>query len=250
MSTTSVDPLQRIRAELVGAAARANRRQLIKRRIALFAVLPVLLLTASAGAVVVGGIDTGVTAIDRLLATAGPPDDGSDPRPGPDSASQPLALPNAPDGTGAGEVAYLSRDGRICKAQADLRRRDSAPRGTDGGGCYAPRDLATVLAKRKAICCSSSNGADRRIYDGFAAGDVVALHFRTEDGARFDARLTPERTPDVPGAEPLRIFVAVDDRDLDVGGDGVQPEDLERLHPPYRVQAELRDGSTVEVPSP
>jgi hypothetical protein len=250
MSTTSVDPLQRIRAELVAAAARANRRRLRRRRIVVFAALPVLLLTASAAAAVVGGFTTGVPAVDRLLETEGQPNDATDPSGRADSASAVLQLPNTADGSGAGEVAYLSRDGRICKAQADLRQRDGAPRGTSGGGCYAPGDLARSLAAHTAICCASSNGPDRRIYDGFAAGDVVALHFYMEDGATFDAKLTPRWTPDVPGAQPLRIFVAVDERDIDVGADGVQLDDLESFHQRYRVEADLADGRTVQVRTP
>ena len=250
MSTTSVDPLQRIRAELVAAAARANRRRLRRRRIALFAALPVLLLTASAGAAVVGGFTTGVPAVDRLLETEGQSNDATDPSGRPESASAVLELPNSADGSGAGEVAYVSRDGRICKAQADLRQRDGAPRGTSGGGCYVPADLARTLSTHTAICCASSNGPDRRIYDGFAAGDVVALHFHMDDGATFDAKLTPKWTPDVPGAEPLRIFVAVDERDIDVGDDGVQLDDLERFHQRYRVEAELEDGRTVPIRTP
>jgi hypothetical protein len=250
MTSTSPDPLQRIRHELVAAAARANRRRRRKQRILLFAVLPLVLLTASAGAAAVGGFTTGVAPVDRLLETEGQADDGTDPRPGPVSASEPLRLPDAADGTGAAEVAYLSRDGRVCKAQADFRRSDNAPRGTSGGGCYSPRDLARTLSRKKAICCGSSNGPDRRIYDGFAAGEVVALRFYMEDGATFDARLTPEWTPDVPGGEPLRIFVAVDERDIDVGADGVQPDELDLLHQRYRVEGELRDGRTVQIRTP
>jgi hypothetical protein len=250
MSTTSIDPLQRIRAELVAAAARANRRRLRRRRIVVLTALPVLLATASAGAAVVGGLMTGVPAVDRLLEAEGQPNDPTDPSGGPNSASAVLQLPNTADGSGAGEVAYLSRDGRICKAQADLRQHDGVPRGTSGGGCYAPAALAKSLSTHTAICCESSNGPDRRIYDGFATGDVVALHFYMENGATFDAKLTPKWTPDVPGAAPLRIFVAVDERDIDVGNDGVQLDDLERFHQRYRVEAELDDGRTVQIRTP
>lgn len=239
MTTTAVDPLERIRDQLVGAAARANRRRRRRRLTLGFAVLPLVLVSASAGAAALGGFSTGVPAIDRLLATEGGPAEGTDPRPGAADASEPLALPNAADGTGAAEVAYLSRDGRICKVQGDFRRSDDAPRG-GGGGCYEPADLARMLSARKAICCGSSNGPDRRIYDGYAAGDVVALRFHTDDGASFDATLTEPWRPDAPGAEPLRIFVAVDERDIDVG----------LLHQRYRVEATLQSGRTVSIRTP
>jgi len=249
--TVRPDPLQRIGQELVAAAARSNQRRLRRHRLLAVAVLPALLLTASAGAAAVGDLTTGLPAVDRLLGTEGQPDDGTDPLPGPGNASEPLRLPNSADGTGAGAVAYLSRDGRVCKAQGDFRRSDGAPRGTSGGGCYAPSDLARILSRRTAICCGSVHGPDRRIYDGFASGDVIALRFFTDDGATFEATLTPAWTPDAPGAKPIRLFVAIDERDLDVGTDGiVQPHELDSMKQGYRVEAELRDGRTVQIWTP
>jgi hypothetical protein len=239
--TASRDPLELIRVELVAAAARRNRRT---RRIVLLAALSALFLAASAGAAAVGDLSTGVPAIDKLLAIERGPGTVRD-------ASQPLSLPNSPDGKGAAVVAYLSRGGMVCKVQGDFRRRDDAPRGTSGGGCYRPRDLARILAARTAICCSSVHGPERRVYDGFAAGNVVALRFVFEDGATVKARLTPPWTPQVPGASPVRVFAAVDERDVDVGDDGVQVDEIRLITGPrYRVEADLRNGRTVEVDSP
>jgi hypothetical protein len=248
MSTTQADPLRRVRRELVMAAARANHRRR-RRRILLLVVLPVLLLAASAGGAAVGGLGTGVPAVDRLLSTDGS-HDGTDPSPASGDASEPLALPNAPDGKQAAVVAYVSRDGRICEVEADLRRRDDAPRGSDGGPCFTTAELSRILSVRRALCCASSHAPERRIYHGLVAGDVIALRFRREDGTRFDARLTPAWTPDLPGAEPLRLFVAVDERDIDVGGDGVQPGEAAALMPRYRVEAKLRDGRSVAIRAP
>ena len=250
MSTSTRDPLKRIGGELMAAAARNNRRRVRRRRVLAIAALPAILVAASTGAAAVGELRTGVGVVDRLLQTEGGGNDGIDRRPGPGSASDPLSLPNSPDGKGAAAIAYLSRDGRVCEAQADLRRRDGAVRGTSGGPCYRPRDLARTLSRRKAICCGSSNGLDRRIYTGLAAAEVVALRFRTESGGVFNARLTRPWTPDAAGAEPLRLFVAVDERDLDVGGDGVQMEEADLLFQRYRVLAELSDGRTVEIVTP
>jgi hypothetical protein len=245
------DPFERIRRGRVAAAARRRDRTRRRRRVALLAVLPILLLAATAGAAAVGDFTTGVPAIDGLLANERGSRPGSDLRPGPGGASEPLRLPNSADGRGAAAVAYLSRDGLVCTARGDFRRRDDAPRGTSGGGCYAPADLARILSRRTAICCGSEHGPTRRIYDGFAAGDVVAMRFLMEDGATVDARLTPPWTPDAPGAEPLRLFVAVDERDIDVGGDGVQMDEIELITGPrYRIEADLSDGRTVEVDTP
>jgi hypothetical protein len=56
----------------------------------------------------------------------------------------------------------------------------------------------------------------------------------------------------VPGAEPLRLFIAINETDIDVGGDGVQMDEghlltAERVR---RIEAELDDGSVVEIKSP
>jgi hypothetical protein len=249
---TGVDPFERIRRDLVAAAARRRDRTRRRRRLALLAALPVLLLAGTAGAAAVGEFSTGVPAIDGLLAVEGGSDRpfGADVRPGPGGASEPLSLPSSADGRDAAAVAYLSRDGLVCKARGDFRRWDGAARGSYGG-CIAPADLARMLSRRTAISMGSEHGPERRIYDGFAAGDVVALRFLMDDGATVEARLTPPWTPDAPGAEPLRLFVAVDERDIDVGGDGVQMHEGDLIMRwPRRAEAELSDGRTVDVRLP
>jgi hypothetical protein len=254
MTTTGgagVDPFERIRRDLVAAAARRRDRTRRRRRLALLAALPVLLIAGTAGAAAVGDFSTGVPAIDGLLANedgSGPL--GSDVRPGPGGASESLRLPSGADGRDAAAVAYLSRDGLVCKARGDFRRWDGAPRGSYGG-CLAPADLARMLSRRTVYCCASEHGPERRIYDGFAAGDVVALRLLMEDGATVEAKLTPPWTPAAPGAEPLRLFVAVDERDIDVGGDGVQMDESHLIMGGrFRMEATLRDGRTVAVRSP
>jgi hypothetical protein len=248
---TRVDPFERIRRDLVAAAARRRDRTRRRRRVALLAALPVLLLAGTAGAAAVGDFSTGVPAIDGLLANedgSGPP--GSDVRPGPGGASEPLSIPAGQGGRDAAVVAYLSRDGLVCTAKGDFRRWDGAPRGSYGG-CLPPAYLARMLSRRTAYCCGSEHGPERRIYDGLAAGDVVALRLLMDDGATVEAKLTPPWTPDAPGAEPLRLFVAVDERDIDVGGDGVQLDEGDLIMRfPDRAEADLKDGRTVEVRLP
>jgi hypothetical protein len=251
-SGTAGDPFERIRRDLVAAAARRRERSRRRRRLALLAAIPVLLVAGTAGAAAVGDFSTGVPAIDGLLAVEGGEDRpfGGDVRPGPGGASEPLSLPSGAGGRDAAAVAYLSRDGLVCKARGEFRRWDGAARGSYGG-CIAPADLARMLSRRTAILGGSEHGPERRIYDGFAAGDVVALRLLMEDGATVEAKLTPPWTPDAPGAEPLRLFVAVDERDIDVGGDGVQLDEGNLIMGPrYRVEAELSDGRTVDVRAP
>lgn len=248
---TGVDPLERIRRDLVAAAAR-RRDRTRRRRLALLVAVPVLLVAGTAGAAAVGDFSTGVPAIDGLLAVEGGEERpfGGDVRPGPGGASEPLSLPAGPDGRDAAAVAYLSRDGLVCKARGDFRRWDGSPRGSYGG-CLPPAYLARMLSRRTVYCCGSEHGPDRRIYDGLAAGDVVALHLLMDDGATVEAKLTPPWTPAAPGAEPLRLFVAVDERDIDVGGDGVQLDEGDSIMRfPDRIEAELNNGRTVEVRTP
>ena len=242
------DPLARIRAELVGAAGRRIRRRRARRRVLVAAAALALGVGGSALAASVADFSTGVPVIDELL-TDQPPRSGVDVRPGPGGASEPLLLPNSGDGRDAAAVAYVNRDGQICKAQGDVRRSDGAPRGSDGGGdCRAPADLARRLDARPAICCGLMAGPARRVYDGLAAGNVAALRLKLESGRTLTARLTPPWTPEVPGAEPLRVFVAIDEADIDVGNDGVQPDELDVV-PMYRftIEARLDDGRIVTV---
>jgi hypothetical protein len=249
---TGVDPFERIRRDLVAAAARRRDRTRRRRRVALLVALPVLLVAGTAGAAAVGDFSTGVPAIDDLLAVEGGSNRpfGGDVRPGPGGASEPLSLPSGAGGRDAAVVAYLSRDGLVCKARGEFRRWDGAARGSYGG-CIAPADLARMLSRRTVYCCASEHGPERRIYDGFAAGDVVALRFLMDDGAIVEAKLTPPWTPDAPGAEPLRLFVVVDERDIDIGDDGVQPDEGRLIMgPDYRIEAELSDGRTVDVRTP
>ena len=248
---TGVDPFERIRRDLVAAAARRRDRTRRRRRLALLAAVPVLLVVGTAGAAAVGDFSTGVPAIDGLLANEGGSGrPGTDVRPGPGGASEPLRIPAGRDGRDAAVVAYLSRDGLVCTARGDFRRWDGAARGSYGG-CLPPPYLARMLSKRTAYCCASEHGPDRRIYDGLTDSDVVAVRFLMEDGAVVKARLTPPWTPPARGGEPLRLFVVVDERDIDVGGDGVQDDEVHLIHGGrFRIEATLRDGRTVAVRSP
>ena len=235
------DPLARIRTELVGAAGRRIRRRRARRRVLVAAVVLALGVGASAVAAGVSDFSTGVPVIDELLPDRPPRSGAVDVRPGPGGASEPLPLPNSADGKDSVAIAYLNREGSICQAQGDFRRSDGAPRGSDGGGgCRAPADLARRLGARPAICCGLAAGPDSRIYDGLAAGNVVALRLKLESGRTLEARLTRPWTPGVPGAEPLRVFAAIDEADID------GELDIVAIYS-FTIEARLADGRTVEV---
>jgi hypothetical protein len=60
---------------------------------------------------------------------------------------------------------------------------------------------------------------------GVAARDVVSLRFLAAGQDPIEARRTPPWRPDVPGAEPLRLLVAVNEHDIEAGDDGVQMDE-------------------------
>jgi hypothetical protein len=57
--------------------------------------------------------------------------------------------------------------------------------------------------------------------------------------------MTPPWTPQAPGARALRLVVAIDERDIDVGRDGVQDDELRLLDTPFpKLELTYADGSS------
>lgn len=250
---SDVDPLDAIRTELVAAARRRTGRARRHRRTLVATVVSLSLASAGALAATLAEFTTGVPAIDRLLENSVVPDQGqpsADLRPGPGDASEPLPLPAGEGGKDAVGVAYLSRDGRVCAVQGELRRFDNAPRGSYGG-CYEPESLAAELARKGAILQGSTIGPERRIYDGFAAADVHEVRLFVNDRQVARAELTDPWTPAIAGAEPLRFWVAIDETDIDVGDDGVQQDEIDLLPTaPPDLEVEFSDGRVIERETP
>jgi hypothetical protein len=97
------------------------------------------------------------------------------------------------------------------------------------------------------VLTTMSGGPDDRTYSGYAAADVVAIRLLLPGGP-VEAKLTNPWTPRAPGAGPQRFFVGVDGRDVDVGGDGVQDDELALISPrPPQLELEYADGRVVEV---
>ena len=245
-SLTADNPLAAIRAQLVEAArGRIVRRRRRRRASALVAIV-LLLVAAGAAASELTGFSTGVPAVDELLdIESGHVPGGLELRPGAGGASDPLPAPELTGGKGGNALAYLSRAGLVCSASAE----DIGDRGVRGGfgGCYEPAQLARRLELRGVVLTGMSGGPDSRTYTGHAAGDVVAVRLLLPGGP-VDARLTGPWTPRAPGGKPQRFFVAVDARDVDVGGDGVQEDEIDLISPrPPRLELEYADGRVVEV---
>ncbi len=93
--------------------------------------------------------------------------------------------------------------------------------------------------------------AAHRIYVGFAATNVRDIRVFAGDRQLASATLTDPWTPAAPGAQPLRFWVAVDETDIDVGGDGVQMDERDLLPvAPPRIEATTSAGKVIKVRSP
>ena len=233
------DPLEALRSELVAAGRRRVSRRRRGRRTAVVTGMLVGLLALTAGAGALINFSTGVPAVDTLLEIESPDSPGGsgrDIRPGPGQAAQPLQVPTG-DGT-ANAVAYLARDGTICHATADGSARGST------GGCWRVADLVRALDRRKVVWNGLAAGADNRVFDGYADGDVAAIRV-ADGGDSITVKLSPPWTPRTAGAEPMRHFVVIDEADLDVGDDGVQTDETHLIAPPFPpLVVTLSDGTT------
>src|SRR5829696_694724 len=110
--------------------------------------------------------------------------------------------------------------------------------------------LARMLDRRGVVCCSLAAGSDNRTYEGHADADVVAIRFLVPGGP-VEARLTKPWTPTVPGGQPERYFVATDERDIDVGGDGIQMDEMDLIPIEIpRLELEYADGRVVRWEPP
>ena len=205
MNTTHVehDPLAALRAELTMAAGRRIRRRRSQRRTVVIVAVIALLLAATAATAALVKNTTGVPAVDELLDIEVP---GAH-KPGPGDASRPLPVRM---GDGIYEtVAYLARDGSVCIAKAERHRG-----GVRGGfgGCPPLEDVNRRVERRGAVWFGSSHGVDERTYQLIVGGDVESIRSLEEGDWRF--KMTPPWTPQGRAARPLRLVVAIDDKDL------------------------------------
>ena len=110
------------------------------------------------------------------------------------------------------------------------------------GGCPPLEDIYRQIERRGASWHGSSHGPDQRTYQLLVAGEVKKI--RPLGPGDWTVLMTPPWTPHASGARPLRLAVAIDDEDIDVGGDGLQPDEisLERRFP--RLELVYADGRT------
>ena len=236
------DALTGLREELLRAAGHGARRRRPARRAAIAVAIVAGLLAATAGAAEIAGFTTGVAVVDELVGiehgVPNPGDGGADHRPGPGDTTEPLPV-RIGDGTYQ-TLAYLARDGSICIVSAERHR--GGVRGSTGG-CPPMEDVNRRVERRGAVWYGFSQGPDQRTYNLLVAGEVEAVRALGEGD--WKVLMTPPWTPHAPGARPLRLLVAIDDEDIDVGGDGLQPGELGLLDRGFpRLELTYADGST------
>lgn len=230
MSTTrhvETDALATLRQELMRAAGRRRSTRRRTRRAAAAAAIVVGLLAATAGAAELTGFTTGVPVVDELVGIESKrPNPGEAPaadhRPGPGDATEPLAV-RMGDGTYQ-TVAYLARDGSICIVSAERHR--GGVRGSTGG-CPPLENVNRGVERRGAVWYGSSHGPEQRTYQLLVGGEVESV--RALGAGDWRVLMTPPWTPHAPGARALRLLVVSDEKDIDVGGDGLQEDEFHLL---------------------
>jgi hypothetical protein len=209
VNTTHVehDALAALRAELTMAAGRRLRRRRARRRAVVIVAVIGLLVAATAATAALISSGTGVPAVDKLLQV--------ERRPGVRSASEPLKVPDGDHRTNL--VAYLSRSDSVCVVTADFVRK-----GVRGGfgGCPPLADVERAARRRGGMWFGSAIGADRRVNHFLVDGRASAV--RPLGRGDWRVLMTPPWTPRARQSRPLRLVTVIDERDLDVGNDGVQ----------------------------
>jgi hypothetical protein len=239
------DALGALRHELVGAARRQVARRRKRRRTAAIGAALLALLAVAAGASALNEFSTGVPVVDDLLDVEG----GSlFPEPVPGGATEPIPV-TTNDGT-AQAVAFLGNDGRVCHVEAERHPRIEGSVRGGGGGCWPAADLARKLDRKGVVWSGSSHGPERQTYTGYADGDVTSIRVLGE-AAGAEVRMTKRWTPRTEGGQALRLVVVVDERDIDVGGDGVQQDEIDLIMAPTPAfEVTYADGRTEKVEWP
>lgn len=225
------DALAALRAELTMAAGGRIKRRRARHRVAMIAALIALLLAATAATAALTDVSTGVPAVDELLDVDVP----AVHHPGPGDATKALPV-RIGDGTYQ-TVAYLARDGSVCVVSAERHRG-----GVRGGfgGCPPLEDVNRRIERRGAVWFGLSHGPEQRTYQLIVGGDVESI--RALEKGDWTIRMTPPWTPQTRDARPLRLAVAIDDRDL--------PE-LDSLRTPFpKLELRYADGGTRVVQAP
>jgi hypothetical protein len=216
------DAIAALRGELVSAAGRGIARRRRRRRAATALGAAVVLLALAAAAAAVANLSTGVSVIDELLDV----EQGYG-GPGGLPAGRGTEPVDVRMGDGVYQfVAYLNRRGEVVTAYAEPHR--GGVRGGGSGGGPRAADLARTLERRGAVLHGSAHGPQQRVWWGYADGSVESVRVSAPAG-EWVVKMSPPWRPPATGARPLRLLVVVDEADIDVGGDGVQMDEMDKL---------------------
>lgn len=227
------DVQRRARRLSLPSSGRAPRRAL------LVAAVLVALFALAGGALALGGVSTGVPAIDRLLD--GATRDFEDVPPG---APRPLFQPQRGSvseklkfqfrGHQYTAVGFRAADGSVCSALVEPRSKLA----NGGIGCIGARSLRRSLAQDPGRL-SGSGGRRPTIAHGFARAEVVSLALTGASGDGVVA-LSEAWRPAGEDGQSVRFFYLVTNREAG-------PR-ISLLPDGWRIEARLADGSMVTLP--
>ena len=186
-----------------------------------------LALTAGAGALT--NFSTGVPAVDTLLEIESPERArwvGTGHPAGTGSGRG--AAGRFPLGHGTSPRGDLSGPGR----QGLPRHRRTGRRGARPAGAGGWRTWHGPSTGARSSGTAWRPGPTTACFDGYADGGVTAIRVAGA-GDSITVKLSRPWTAQAAGAEPLRHFVVIDEADIDVGGDGVQMDEANRIVQPF-----------------
>jgi hypothetical protein len=235
------DALGALRKELVTAAGRRLARRRARKRALAAAAAALTLLAIAAGAGALSNFSTGVSAIDKLLDV----EQGYG-GPGGLPAGRGTEPVDVRIGDGVYQfVAYLNRRGEVVTAYAEPHR--GGVRGGGSGGGPRAADLARTLERRGAVLHGSAHGPEQRVWWGYADGAVESVRVGAPAGD-WSVKMSPPWRPPATGVRPLRLLVVIDEKNTDVGGDGVQMDEMDLLSvPPPRLEVRLTGGEVKQI---
>lgn len=212
------DPIDAIRGQLLGAAQSRSiqLRRRRQRRPLLAAALSTFALATGTAVAAVGGLSTGVPAIDRLLRVEGP-STGNLVDPG--GSTGPIRLPLGSDSLSI--VAYATTSSDVCVAQGVDRPGGGGQAEGGFGGCFLARSIAESLQSEGVVWATATTIGDHRLFVGYV--DAAVADVRVRNAAFPTAvRMTSPWAP--PGERPIRLL-AIYDRAPGIAKENDDPRD-------------------------
>jgi hypothetical protein len=129
----------------------------------------------------------------------------------------------------------------------------------DAFGAFYERHVRAVLAhvRRQGLGMEEALDLTGEIFAAalmatprYADADVESIRVLGE-AAGAEVRMTKPWTPRTEGGQALRLFVVIDERDIDVGGDGLQEDELGLISTPTpAIEVTYADGRTETIEAP